>query len=229
MNPGGDTADQMAKMTLEGIEVAAKISGSAAKSLAAMLYAILNDKKKVKGKTRLNALLRSGKELKVFALRHDDLKVFCEEAKRYGVLYSVLKEKNNTDGICDVMVRAEDAAKISRIVDKFELATINTKAIRESIMSQKEEPVEPIDVHPMSEEEHDKLVDQILNDMFPQEARTEKSDRPSGPLSKNTKLTDDKGRNSVRKTLAEIKKESTTKPQTKKPPVRKKQKGRSRR
>ena len=126
------------------------------------------------------------------------------------------------------MVRAEDAAKISRIVDKFELATINTKAIRESIMSQKEESIEPIDVHPMTEEEHDKLVDQILNDMFPQEARTEKSDRPSGPLSKNTKLTDDKGRNSVRKTLAEIKKESTTKPQTKKPPVRKKQKGRSR-
>ena len=76
MNPGGDTADQMAKMTLEGIEVAAKISGSAAKSLAAMLYAMLNDKKKVKGKTRLDALLRSGKELKVFALRHDDLKVF---------------------------------------------------------------------------------------------------------------------------------------------------------
>ena len=110
MNPGGDTADQMTKMTLEGIEVAAKISGSAAKSLAAMLYAMLNDKKKVKGKTRLDALLRSGKELKVFALRHDDLKVFCEEAKRYGVLYSVLKEKNNTDGICDIMVRAEDAA-----------------------------------------------------------------------------------------------------------------------
>ena len=148
MNPGGDTADQMTKMTLEGIEVAAKIGGSAAKSLAAMLYAMLNDKKKVKGKTRLDALLRSGKELKVFALRHDDLKVFCEEAKRYGVLYSVLKEKNNTDGICDIMVRAEDAAKISRIVDKFELATIDTKAIRESIMSQKENPLK--DIQPMS-------------------------------------------------------------------------------
>ena len=95
MNPGGDTADQMTKMTLEGIEVAAKISGSAAKSLAAMLYAMHNDKKKVKGKTRLDALLRSGKELKVFALRHDDLKVFCEEAKRYGVLYSVLKDRRH--------------------------------------------------------------------------------------------------------------------------------------
>ena len=123
MYASGDTADQMVKMTLEGIEVAANITlkagGSATKSLAATLYAILTDKKKVKGKTHLNSLLKSGKELKVFAIRHEDLKIFCEEAKRYGVLYSVLKEKNNKDGICDVMVRAEDASKISRIVDKF--------------------------------------------------------------------------------------------------------------
>ena len=226
MNPGGDTADQMAKMTLEGIEVAAKISGSAAKSLAAMLYAMLNDKKKVKGKTRLDALLRSGKELKVFALRHDDLKVFCEEAKRYGVLYSVLKEKNNTDGICDIMVRAEDAAKISRIVDKFELATIDTKAIRESIMSQKENPLK--DIKPMTPEEHDKLVESLMDEANPTRVRTEKSDRRSGRSSKSTKTNNAQGRTSVRKTLAEIRKETSTKPQVKKPPVRKKQKGRSR-
>ena len=226
MNPGGDTADQMAKMTLEGIEVAAKISGSAAKSLAAMLYAMLNDKKKVKGKTRLDTLLRSGKELKVFALRHDDLKVFCEEAKRYGVLYSVLKEKNNTDGICDIMVRAEDAAKISRIVDKFELATIDTKAIRESIMSQKENPLK--DVKPMTPEEHDKLIESLMDEANPTRVRTEKSDRRSGRSSKSTKTNNAQGRTSVRKTLAEIRKETSTKPQVKKPPVRKKQKGRSR-
>ena len=119
MNNAGDTADQMMKMTLEGIEVAAKIvlaaGGSASKSLAATLYAILTDNKKVKGKARLDAMLKSGKELKVFAIRHQDLKKFCEEAKRYGVLYSVLKEKNNTDGICDIMVRAEDASKIVKI------------------------------------------------------------------------------------------------------------------
>ena len=226
MNPGGDTADQMAKMTLEGIEVAAKISGSAAKSLAAMLYAMLNDKKKVKGKTRLDALLRSGKELKVFALRHDDLKVFCEEAKRYGVLYSVLKEKNNTDGICDIMVRAEDAAKISRIVDKFELATIDTKAIRESIMSQKENPLK--DVKPMTPEEHDKLIESLMDEANPTRVRAKKSDRRSGPSSKSIKTTSAKGRTSVRKTLAEIRKETNQKPQIRKPPVRKKQKGRSR-
>ena len=84
-----DTADQMMKMTLEGIQVAAEIGlkagGTAAKSLAVTLYAILTDNKKIKGKTNLDNLLKSNKELKVFAIHHSDLKKFCEEAKHYGI------------------------------------------------------------------------------------------------------------------------------------------------
>lgn len=103
----GETADQTVRMTLQGIEIAAnvaiKLGKSASKSLAATLYAIITDNKKIKGKTRLDNLLKSNKELKVFAIRHEDLKIFCEEAKRYGVLYCVLKEKNKTSGICEIM------------------------------------------------------------------------------------------------------------------------------
>lgn len=73
-----DTADQMMKMTLEGIQVAAEIGlkagGTAAKSLAVTLYAIISDNKKIKGKTNLDNLLKSNKELKVFAIHHSDLK-----------------------------------------------------------------------------------------------------------------------------------------------------------
>ena len=167
MTSGGETADQAVRMTLQGIEVAANVAlnagGTAAKSLAVTLYAILTDRKKVKGKTRLQTMLKSGKELKVFAIRHEDLKVFCEEAKRYGVLYCVLKEKNNTDGIVDIMVRAEDASKISRIVDKFELATVDTKAIRESVMAKQNVNEQFQDTPVLSEDEHDKLVSQLMN------------------------------------------------------------------
>ena len=218
MYASGDTADQMVKMTLEGIEVAANITlkagSSAAKSLAATLYAILTDKKKVKGKTHLNSLLKSGKELKVFAIRHEDLKIFCEEAKRYGVLYSVLKEKNNKDGICDVMVRAEDASKISRIVDKFELAKIDTKAIKEAILAKKDNPIK--DFRVMSNEEHDKLVNELMNEVKnPEKARKTKSDSRSGPFSKSAVAKDK--RPSVKKQLADIKNEKakTTKPKSK--------------
>ena len=197
MNAGGETADQVVKMSLEGIEVAANIAlkagGNATRSLAAMLYAILTDQKKVKGKTRLNSLLKSGKELKVFAIRNQDLKLFCEEAKRYGVLYSVLKEKNNTDGISDIMVRAEDAAKISRIVDKFELATIDTKAIRESIMAERENSLKDVPI--MNDKEHDDLVKMLMDSttlnkkeeldiqVNPNDARTHQAKKMKKPVS----------------------------------------------
>ena len=72
-----------------------------------------------------------------------------------------LKEKNNTDGICDIMVRAEDATKISRIVDKFELATIDTKAIRESIMAERENSLKEVPI--MNDKEHDDLVKMLMD------------------------------------------------------------------
>lgn len=212
-----DTADQMMKMTLEGIEVAAEIGlkagGTAAKSLAVTLYAILTDNKKIKGRTNLDNMLKSGKELKVFAIHHSDLEKFCTEAKHYGVLYSVLKEKNNTDGIVDIMVRAEDASKISRMVDKFDLATIDTKAIRESVLSQK-------DIKPMSDEEHDALLSKLMDEKTnPELARMSKDGTPFEPSSKTLKKENKKkavarkrsiattDRSSVRKELQEIKQE----------------------
>lgn len=212
-----DTADQMMKMTLEGIEVAAEIGlkagGTAAKSLAVTLYAILTDNKKIKGRTNLDNMLKSGKELKVFAIHHSDLEKFCTEAKHYGVLYSVLKEKNNTDGIVDIMVRAEDASKISRMVDKFDLATIDTKAIRESVLSQK-------DIKPMSDEEHDALLSKLMDEKTnPELARMSKDGTPFEPSSKTLKKENKKkavarkrsiattDRPSVRKELQKIKQE----------------------
>lgn len=225
MNAGGETADQIVRMSLQGIEVAANVAlkagGMASKSLAATLYAILTDKKKVKGKARLNSMLKSGKELKVFAIHHNDLKTFTQEAKRYGVLYCVLKEKNNTDGICDIMVRAEDASKISRIVDKFELATVDTKAINEYAASKKNQPFK--DVPTLNDDEHDKLVQSLLNSMKKEEksfsqnptlARTRKGVSQFEPiLNKVGKETDiiEPKRPSVRKELNDIKKQKQKK------------------
>ena len=64
MNTSGDAAEQVVRLSLEGVEVAAKITGSAAKEVSALLIAALKnrDKNKVKGRQRLTAMLRSGKE-----------------------------------------------------------------------------------------------------------------------------------------------------------------------
>lgn len=120
--------------------MAARITGSGAKDIAALLYAIMKDKTKTSGKTNLTNMLKSGKELKVFSVKQDELKKFTEEAKRYGVLYSALINKKNksNDGIVDIMVRAEDAAKINRIVDRFKLSSYDEVSIRSEIEKTRE-------------------------------------------------------------------------------------------
>ena len=139
MSYSGDAAEQVVRMSLEGAEVAAKITGAGAKQVAVLLYAILREQKKTKGKTRLTNMLRSGKELKVFAVKDTDLKQFCEASKKYGVLYCVLKDRNADDGITDVMVRAEDASKINRIFERFGLATVDMGSVKTEIRQTREE------------------------------------------------------------------------------------------
>ena len=139
MNYSGDAAEQVVRMSLNGIEVAAKISGKSAERLAVLLYAVLRDQKRTKGKIRLSNMLKSGKELKVFAVKDSELQKFCEEAKKYGVLYCVLKDKNADDGLTDIMVRAEDASKINRIFERFNLATIDMGSVKTEIQRSRAE------------------------------------------------------------------------------------------
>ena len=140
MNTGGEAGEQMVRMSLNGVEVAAKITGAGAKQLAVLLYTMAKEQDKTKGAARLSSMLRSGKELKVFTVRQSDLKTFAKEAKRYGVLYCALKGiRKNPDGMVDVMVRAEDASKINRIVERFELAAVDKASIRNEITKGREE------------------------------------------------------------------------------------------
>lgn len=139
MNTGGDAAEQVVRMSLEGVEVAARITGYGAKNTALLLAAVLKEEQKTKGKARLTSMLKSGKELKVFSVQQKDLKQFSQEAKRYGVLYCVLKDKNNTSekAMVDVIARAEDASKIQRITERFKLATIDTATVMGGIENER--------------------------------------------------------------------------------------------
>ena len=135
MNTSSESAEQIVRIYLEGVEVALKLSGSGAKNIAAALYAISKDQTKIKGKTRIVNLLKSGKELKVFSIKKEDLKKFSEEAKKYGVLYSAIinKKIKDEDGLIDIMVKSEDASKVNRIVERFKLGSVDTVSIKKEI------------------------------------------------------------------------------------------------
>lgn len=223
MNTSGDAAEQVVRLSLEGTEVALKLTGSAAKNVAAAIYAILKDrdKNKTKGHQRLSAMLKSGKPLQVFTVSEKHLKQFATEAKRYGVVYCALRDKGAShDGLVDVMVRAEDAAKINRIVERFKLSTVDAAAIKHDIeQSRTEKQADP--AAPEQAKPERSTDDELLDDMLgvpirkeertspnPTAAKTEKS-TPSGPISETPSKTDEgtaKDRPSVREELTEIKK-----------------------
>lgn len=215
MNTSGDAAESIVRMSLQGFEVAVRLSGSGAKNIAALLVAILKDKQQTKGKTRLTNMLKSGKELKVFTVKEEDLKKFTEEAKRYGVLFCALKSKGKSvDGMVDIMVRAEDASKINRIVDRFNLSTYDKASIKSEIQKTKDSKDKGVVIKSVEE----RLVDDILskpinkeeNEMSnPQLAKTEKNPPLEPTLNNKNKL--DNGtksdKPSVREEIKSIKEE----------------------
>ena len=222
MTNSGDAAEQIVRMSLEGTEVALRLTGSAAKNIAAALYTIAKnkDKNKIKGYQRLDAMLKSGKELKVFTISEEHLKCFAQEAKRYGVVYCALRGKEkSSDGMVDVMVRAEDASKINRIVERFNLSTVDAASIKHDIERSRAEkesaPTPPEQAAPQKDAE-DLLLDELLGAPIQKEqqtpanptaAKTEKNP-PSEPTSAPQRKTAEgttKTRPSVREELREIK------------------------
>lgn len=111
--PYNYAADQVVKMSLETAEVILRLSGSGAIKVGGELFKMYKQQNKTKGAARLDNMLRSGKALKVYTFKTKDMEKFKEVAKQYGVLYTILKDKNNTGGVFDVFVRADDESNCS--------------------------------------------------------------------------------------------------------------------
>lgn len=222
MSVSGDASEQVVRLSLEGFEVLAKLTGSGAKNIAAMLYTIMKDNKQTKGKTRLNNMLKAGKPLKIFSIKNEDLETFKYEAKKYGILYCALVDKKhiNYDGMTDIMVKDEDASRINRIVERFKLTTIDTAKIDTEVtkaIENREAQRKELGVQKKSKEE---LLEEVLQDKPIQKektktknfnlAKTEKSPQ-SEPSSTTSKMQEgvSKGEKkpSVRKELAKLKAE----------------------
>lgn len=209
MNQSSDAAEQIVRMSLEGFEVAAKVTGSGAKNIAVLLYTIMKNKEQTSGKSKLSSMLKSGKPLTIFTIKKDDLAKFQQEAKRYGILYCALVDKKDKskDGIVDIVVRKEDSARINRIVERFKFAEFNKAEIISSIEKNRESVNKGKEQNPKSRVK--KKEDNSLNLHL---AKTEKSPL-SKPFSEVQKTSPIKGNNlkskkpSVRAKLNDYKKE----------------------
>lgn len=234
MNYGNDASEQIVRMSLNGVEVLAKLTGSGAKHLAAYLYTVMSQQKRTKGHTRLETMIKNGKELKVFSIKNDDIKRFAIEAKRYGILYCLIKDRDK-NGMSDIFVKAEDAPRINRIVDKFKFSTVETATIKSEVektriegSTKKDGIKETAELERPEKSKEDKVLDEIMSKPSvkketettnPTMASLEKSHRsePSSKrISKTAEGINKSERPSVRKKINEIKverSESSTKPE----------------
>ena len=178
MYNSGDAAEQVVRMSLEGAEFALKITGSAAKNLAAALYTVLKDQKKTKGKARIEAMLREKRPLKVYTIKKEDCPEFAKQAKGYGILYAPIPVKKGDDTI-DILVFEDDAARANRIVEKFKLTVVDTASIKEDIEKSREqrgsEPAAPEQAMPEKSED-----DQLLDELMEKPVQKEKA-QPENP------------------------------------------------
>ncbi len=235
-----EAAEEIVKLSLEGFEVAARITGTGAKNIAVLIYTLAKQKNKTKGKMKLNNMLKSGSPLQIFSLKSDQLEKFHEESKKYGVLYTALIDKKHPDldGLVDIMVRAEDAPKVNRIVERFKLSAFDGATIRSEIEKDKiEEMIKDAKdrgVPVRSDEE--KLADDILSKPIQKEenevsnpnvAKMEKSplSEPSLENKKNSGVAINNKKPSVRQELKEIKEDLKAKEQAKESPEKSKEIG----
>ena len=133
-----DAPDQVLRLSLEGAEFALKISGAAAKNIAAALYAVLKDQKRTKGKARITTMLRQQRPLTIYTIKKEDCPAFAKQAKQYGILYAPIPVKKGDDTL-DILVFQDDAARVNRIVERLELTVLDTASIENHIQQSRED------------------------------------------------------------------------------------------
>ncbi len=134
MNPESEAATQAVSQVIrivgDGLDIALRLTGAAAKETAILLYTALRSQgeKNKPGRQKLTKILRTG-TAKVFDVPESKMKEFAQEAKRYGISYCVLrKSKNGDKNMHEVIVHEEDAGRVSRIADKIQAVTVETVA-----------------------------------------------------------------------------------------------------
>ena len=141
MNYGSEPADQVVRYSLEGAEFALRISGTAAKNFYIFAQAVLHDSKKTHGKTHLIRLLKEQKPLKFFTVDKDRMHDFARAAKAHGLLFCPIRDKMDPDHI-EIAILQDDASKANRIIDKLQLAVVDTGTAEliDTVQQERSEP-----------------------------------------------------------------------------------------
>jgi hypothetical protein len=205
MDESTQAVEQVTRIIDNSVEVAIHASGDGLKNIAAVIAVALKEENKSAGPIHLKTMRKSGKEVTVFHLPKELAKDFAREVKDYGITYCIVKSKpGENDDRLELLVKSEDAAKISAVMDRIGYAGIDM-----------DEAQDPPETAQAPEKPQDKTPEGTPKDTpaNPTHARTT-NDLPSGRGSQRSETsakvstrTDESKRKSVRTLIAEIRQE----------------------
>ncbi len=121
-------AVQIIRVGYDGIEIAMKVCGGTLEEMKkAMDFLIaVMDHEKTMGKTDMRRLLMKGGDLQVFQFPTEDMKKVRKMAKKYGLLYSVLPDINQKDGMSEIIFHTEAVPRVNMLVQKLKSGHVAT-------------------------------------------------------------------------------------------------------
>ncbi len=183
---GSREAEAVTRVVFDGSIFVIRAMGTGLLVLLNIISAAEKADKNSPGKKSMKAMLKSGKELSVFTFKEDKLKSFVTEAKKYGLQYCVIKRSDidKEAGTYDVVCKAEDAARLNRVLEKIGVTRVDVNAQGEEVSddksndNQEQEGEEEQHFNSNVSSERD-LMDMMLKPANPEQAAEEETTQSS--------------------------------------------------
>lgn len=121
-------AVQIIRVGYDGIEIAMRVCGGTLEEMKKALDFLIAvmDHEKTMGKTDMRRLLMKGGDLQVLQFPTEDRKRVEKLAKKYGLLYAVLPDINQKDGMSEIIFHTEAVPRVNMMVQKLKSGRIAT-------------------------------------------------------------------------------------------------------
>ena len=130
MENGAQEASMIVRVTFDGASRLIRITTDMpriAMEMVRILQALERGPKE--GQVNMRKMMETGSALKVIPVKgKENFNSFATGAKEYGVMYSVVEDTQK--GIFDVVIREEDAARVNRIIERYEMQPENSLSIK---------------------------------------------------------------------------------------------------
>ncbi len=173
---GGEAADQMVKMMLSGGEVAIRLTGSALKNMLALTMALMKNHRTLSGKVNMRKMLQETRDLRVITLSPEDYKKFEKLAKKQRILFSAIKNKDNTGQVVDVVLPAAELERANMVFQRMQ--DMPSRESRENPLRRLRNLFQRYEKTPEKAEKDEDIMPETTRIIVPEQEHPQEAEKP---------------------------------------------------